>query len=420
MDPFSITVGAVALTETANKLAGTLTDRYKAFSSAPQQMIEISGQITLVAGLVDVFAKSVDGTGQPFPRKFESDATSLVRQCRAILKDIDAMIPHGSSKPDYQQRLKYAFRDEQRIIKYQDRLKEVQHMFMFMTTCWMYQLAPPQTAKQPASLVTTEIPNVGFQDPHNFPMQLSLKGFGESPKGISYEATLTLRPSAQSQHESRVAFEKERLEKKKLQREAPQRQGKVKLSEAQEENLANMKRSPYFLLELLRPPVEEPARYSRTAPGYEKKMSFEIEEKKLEDANNKERRKTKVAEYRDFEPSSREEARKSVRGLLSQWFSDDVTSPDNQLYPKYSEQEGVFKYGYTTPSTQPPSEAYSLTESRPKNASVPADAASAHRVPADSARSFPLQASLSQPLRRAVDVWDWCCDGCNSKSSDTY
>ncbi|CAL3972337.1 unnamed protein product [Diplocarpon coronariae] len=80
MDPFSIVVGAVALTETANKLAGALTDRYKAFSSAPKQMVEIAGQITLCAGLVDVFAKSVDGTGRPFPRMFESDAASLVRQ----------------------------------------------------------------------------------------------------------------------------------------------------------------------------------------------------------------------------------------------------------------------------------------------------------------------------------------------------
>ena len=80
MDPFSIVVGAVALTETANKLASTLTDRYKAFSSAPKQMIEIAGQITLCAGLVDVFAKSVDGTGGQFPKKFEQNAASLVKQ----------------------------------------------------------------------------------------------------------------------------------------------------------------------------------------------------------------------------------------------------------------------------------------------------------------------------------------------------
>ncbi|PVH75275.1 hypothetical protein DL98DRAFT_518692 [Cadophora sp. DSE1049] len=84
MDPFSIVVGAVALTETANKLAGTLTDRYQAFRSAPKQMIEIAGQITLCAGLVDVFAKSVDGARQSFPRKFEQDAAALVMQVRTF------------------------------------------------------------------------------------------------------------------------------------------------------------------------------------------------------------------------------------------------------------------------------------------------------------------------------------------------
>jgi len=80
MDPFSIVVGAVALTEVANKLASTLTDRYQAFRSAPKQMIEIAGQVTLCAGLVDVFAKSVDGAGQIFPKKFEQDAAALVLQ----------------------------------------------------------------------------------------------------------------------------------------------------------------------------------------------------------------------------------------------------------------------------------------------------------------------------------------------------
>ncbi|KAG4430421.1 hypothetical protein IFR05_014091 [Cadophora sp. M221] len=87
MDPFLIVVGAVALTEAANKLASTLTDRYKAFSSAPKQMIEIAGQITLCAGLVDVFAKSVDGTGGgQFPRKFEKDAAALVKQVTSLIQ----------------------------------------------------------------------------------------------------------------------------------------------------------------------------------------------------------------------------------------------------------------------------------------------------------------------------------------------
>jgi hypothetical protein len=81
MDPFSITVGAVGLLDVANKVTSALIDRYQAYSSAPKQMIEIADQITLCAGMVDVFAKSVDGTGrQDFPRRFQNDATSLITQ----------------------------------------------------------------------------------------------------------------------------------------------------------------------------------------------------------------------------------------------------------------------------------------------------------------------------------------------------
>jgi hypothetical protein len=81
MDPFSVTVGAVGLLDFANKVTNGLIDRYQAFSSAPRQMLEIADQITLCAGLVDVFAKSVDGTGkQDFPRKFKADAAGLITQ----------------------------------------------------------------------------------------------------------------------------------------------------------------------------------------------------------------------------------------------------------------------------------------------------------------------------------------------------
>jgi hypothetical protein len=82
MDPFSITVGAVALLETANKLSKALIDRYQAFSVAPKKMCEIANDVTMVAGLVEVFATSVDGagTGIKFPDKFQRDARNLVDQ----------------------------------------------------------------------------------------------------------------------------------------------------------------------------------------------------------------------------------------------------------------------------------------------------------------------------------------------------
>ncbi len=80
MDPFSITVGAAALAHLATKIAATLKDTYQAYHSAPKDILEIADQITLVAGLVDVFAKSIDGPGRKFPKTFQEHATNLVCQ----------------------------------------------------------------------------------------------------------------------------------------------------------------------------------------------------------------------------------------------------------------------------------------------------------------------------------------------------
>ncbi len=85
MDPFSITLGALALAETANKLASSLTDRYRAFSSAPKEMLEIAGQVTMCAGLVDVFVRSVDGTAHNFPKRFQQDVSTLVMQVSLLI-----------------------------------------------------------------------------------------------------------------------------------------------------------------------------------------------------------------------------------------------------------------------------------------------------------------------------------------------
>ena len=83
MDPFSITVGAVALAETASRVATMLFDRYQAFTSAPQAMVEIADEITMCAAHVDVFSKSVDAFGQ-CPKGLQKDTKKLVGEvcCR--------------------------------------------------------------------------------------------------------------------------------------------------------------------------------------------------------------------------------------------------------------------------------------------------------------------------------------------------
>ncbi|KAH7403238.1 hypothetical protein BKA64DRAFT_668595 [Cadophora sp. MPI-SDFR-AT-0126] len=429
MDPFSIVVGAVALTETANKLAGTLTDRYQAFRSAPKQMIEIAGQITLCAGLVDVFAKSVDGSGQNFPRKFEQDAAALVMQCRSILREIDEMIPPDRKKPDYQQRLRYAFRDEKKIVKQQDRLKQVQHMFMFMTTCWMYQLPSQVTSqpshtgqipRQPPSLTASGAASGTFPPAMSQPpMQFSLKGLGGIHGNENYEATLTLTPIRQSEVISGpLKAERERTS---------QRREKMSMAETQKESLENMRRSPYFSLNLLRPPVET-VRYSQSAidPALrmqEEKIRMMAEERRRQEvyviektrmelredlrSSKESERKDKLEEKgrdeerRDFEPISKKQAERDVGDLISGWFSDNYEDDPSSRYPPPTEAYTVHeKYRPTSPySRSPQPNPFAPMVKEPINPAKPVYAVS----------------PSPPPLVRVVEDWDWRCDGCDKK-----
>ncbi|KAF8848282.1 hypothetical protein BDZ45DRAFT_606137 [Acephala macrosclerotiorum] len=279
MDPFSITVGAVALAETANKLASSLTDRYRAFSSAPKEMLEIAGQVTMCVGLVDVFSRSIDGTGQEFPKRFLQDASTLVMQ-----------------KPDYGDQLKYAFGSQKTIAKYQENLKHVQHMFMFMTTCWQYQLP----AKQPAtSTSVSPIPMGSLQGiMQHMPLQINMKTPGSSTQTVTYEATLTLKPVEQPP--TRPDSEYIRKERKSSRH--------FVTSDQQKQSLENMRRSPYFSMRLLKPIMTETKLYhkSRTRFASREWDGYEIE------AARKEKGESEV------KPPSREQASEEVDNILSQ------------------------------------------------------------------------------------------------------
>lgn len=215
------------------------------------------------------------------------------------------MIPSGSKKPDYQQRLKYAFRDEKKIVKHQDRLKQVQHMFMFMTTCWMYQLPSPptshthtsQTPRQPVGL-TSSGGSAGvstFQSATSqHPMQFNLKGFGGMNGNENYEATLTLTPIRQSEGISRPFMEQEHSR-------TAQKPSKTSPSNTQKETLENMRRSPYFSLDMLKQPVVEPKMYMRESAQrislkQDEKIQREEERRRMQDLFEAEARAKQQAE----------------------------------------------------------------------------------------------------------------------------
>ncbi len=222
------------------------------------------------------------------------------------------MIPPGSGKPDYQQRLRYAFRDEKKIVKHQDRLKEVQHMFMFMTTCWMYQLpaarSAPQT-KQPPSLNASDNSSGSFHGVmQQVPMHFNLKGLGGNSDSLSYEATLTLKPVLLPE-----TVQVSRPVTGETSGRTSQGREKVDISKTQKESLENMRRSPYFSLNLLRPPIEAVRYGGRERESEEARRRTEESEVR----KNEEVRKNKSEERGDFEVPSRDEADRDIVNLLS-------------------------------------------------------------------------------------------------------
>ncbi|RDW58139.1 hypothetical protein BP6252_13550 [Coleophoma cylindrospora] len=314
MDPFSILVGSLALTEAANKVAGKLMDTYRDFKSAPREMVEIADQVTFCSGLVDVFANSVDATGQKFPTRFREDVTTLVDKCNSILTDIEDMIPEGTrdqDRPDYAQRLKYAFGDKKAIDELQDKLKKVQHMFMFMTTCWMYQVPSLQHHHQQQA-TSSAIPVGSLRGTmEHVPVQITMNnGNGES-QAVIYEATLTLKPKQTPATPSRPG----------LPRSKSSVADDARMKTNAKESLKNMRRSPNFstnLLRRVRPVVTTESdgsgrRADRHRISYSKKYE-EIGKKReryREDSDQGHREESSV------EAKSREEASHDVDEIIN-------------------------------------------------------------------------------------------------------
>jgi hypothetical protein len=81
MDPVSIITGAIALVETADLVATRLIDIWGAYSAAPKEMAEIAQQMSLSAGLIDRFAKSIK-EDEKIPKNFHRAVMSLVEKVR--------------------------------------------------------------------------------------------------------------------------------------------------------------------------------------------------------------------------------------------------------------------------------------------------------------------------------------------------
>lgn len=195
-------------------------------------------------------------------------------QCFEVLKDIEDVIPSGSRKPDYSVRLRYAFGNEKKIQKHQEKLKQVQHMFMFMTTMWMYQLPlqgkpsqPSHPRPRPGDTPTPRDPGFFASDTGGeldlSPLSMaSWRGVMQQVPvtiggvgGVNYEATLTLNPIQTTQTQSVHRLQEEERQKRRS-RTYERGKAKKEMEKKEQSTLENLRRSPYFSMALFNQPSQ--------------------------------------------------------------------------------------------------------------------------------------------------------------------
>jgi hypothetical protein len=242
-----------------------------------------------------------------------------VLQCYNILKDIEKMIPRGSQKPGYTERLKYAFSDEKKIKQQQEKLRQVQHMVMFMTNCWMFEM--PKWQKEPsANASAAQVPMGSFSGfiQQQLPVTIGIRDPNASAEqSVAYEATLTLKPV-----ETQTYMQEERIQMPGRQRSDADSREYTRTraampSKSGKQLLENMRRSSCFTTDLLKPPFVV-QRYSVSIDSRKREnIGKERRARKEEDEDNIRRRVRDV----DATPNlllSKEQASMGVDDILSE------------------------------------------------------------------------------------------------------
>jgi len=201
MDPFSIMVGVVGLADAGTSLAGFLTDKYKTYRDAPELILEIAHEVEFCAGLVDMFGSNLDRPGAEYPERFVRDAKNLVRRTNAVFLDIRGLIPIDKDFDSPFSRARWHFvLDKKKLLEHQQRLRQLQQMFMFMETMHRYHYPSNDTMKPSGG---------GIKDPSESPdsREQTLQGVMDSQSpmllngvgadGRSFQVTLTLKPVSQ-------------------------------------------------------------------------------------------------------------------------------------------------------------------------------------------------------------------------------
>lgn len=268
MDPFSIATGAVGLADAGTSLASFLTDKYKSYRDAPELILETANEVEFCAGLVDMFGSNLDRPGAEYPERFVRDAKNLVRRTNAVFLDIRGLIPIDRDFDAPFSRARWHFvLDKKKLMEHQQRLRQLQQMFMFMETMHRYHY--PTNSKPSGGVISGQSQDgnaaeqtfQGLMDQQG-PMRLN----GVGADGRSFEVTLTLKPVKQVEAVPMSApVPMPEIESRSgLSFAVPAR------STLSKKRLEGLRRSPFFDMDLLeseKPGPRLATTYSETMPA---------------------------------------------------------------------------------------------------------------------------------------------------------
>ncbi|KAF2724848.1 hypothetical protein K431DRAFT_134132 [Polychaeton citri CBS 116435] len=389
-DPFSIATGIIGLAETGTALASFLTDKYRAYRDAPEQILEIAHEVEFCAGLISVFEEGIerragDGEKVGAGSRFERDAGNLVWRTKKLFQEIRDLIPKdtNSLSDNYIARWRYMF-DKKKLSDKQQRLREMQQMFMFMETMYRYNAdsRPPTPASKPTGSKDPGFSTAGAGDTSLAPglQGGSFEGLMTAPQPqsngdvsansrgtIQFMATLTLKPMPQPEAvqatrmsdtisvEPRMGSLNPFSHKKKKQ---DKRESRLRLE--------NLRRSPYFRPELLEPEIE--VRMGASMPvsdgvpttTYNEAIDYVPETRAGRQYTDDEEEEEEQRLRRDI--CSRDEASKDVEGWFDKWFKDGDNDDDKENNADDDSDSGILN---PTNAPLPRSTGYDIPESAP-------------------------------------------------------
>lgn len=192
MDPFSLTVGALALAQTGTTLTTLLLDLGKDVRSASAAMAEVASDVQITSTLLTDLAYNLEVNPTGYSEKFLASAKNLCDQCKGVFDDIQGIVgrDRGVDRGEWLKRVGWAVKGKRGVGEKQERLRQLQFMFLFVSQIEMLGSGASNAPVTSGAELTA-----GSLEGQLIEVPVRLSGSSEEREPARYMATLTLKPA---------------------------------------------------------------------------------------------------------------------------------------------------------------------------------------------------------------------------------